>query len=261
MTILTAAATLTVAGALGVQTLPPVLALRPQHIDHAGFLAARTATLAELHADGVLDHDGNVLDDELAAALFVLAKPERQLVLRIRRDGAVRRVCLARRGFDHAVAVRTDDEVDVRTVWGDEDPVALARPLLAALGKCPPADVPVLTAPTAELRRRLDDSGITQASAVYRTGMSESDAITLGMALRQCSAIAELVCYGYRDGSARRARAAAAVYDTAEGRIIAGGRGATDGQDWTTLAPGSDRRFAHVIVALIESLPEGRWMP
>ncbi|MFX0576980.1 ESX secretion-associated protein EspG [Nocardia nepalensis] len=260
MTTLTVDAALVVAEKLGVQTLPMVLALRPRHREHADFHAARVAAVAELCARGVLDEDGNVLDGELTTALFALARPERELALRIRRGG-VHRICLARRGLDHAVAVRVGDEIQIGTVWGDEDPVALSRPLLAALGARPPADIPALTAPTAELRRRLDDAGTTEASAAYQLGMSESDALTLGVALRQCISVAELVCYSHRDGSAVRSPAAVAVYDTAAGRIIGGGSMAPDGQPWTTLAPGSDRRLAHVVGAQIEALPEGRWMP
>ncbi|MRH89369.1 ESX secretion-associated protein EspG [Nocardia sp. SYP-A9097] len=261
MTTLTSDAVLAVAHALGVQTFPAVLALRPGQIRHERLVAARAAVLPDLYERGVLDDDGNVLDDDLAAALSVLARPERQLVLRIRRGDALHRVCLARRGLDHAVAIRVGDELDVHTVWGDEDPEALARPLLAALGSCPPADIPVLTAATAELQRRFDAADAGHSSVAYSLGMAEADAVTLGSALRQWKSFAELVCYAHRDGRSERSPATAAVYDTAVGRIIGGGSVAADGQAWTTLAPGSDRRFAHVIAAQIESLREGRWMP
>ncbi|MFI5779336.1 ESX secretion-associated protein EspG [Nocardia sp. NPDC051570] len=261
MTTLTTDAVLAVADALGVQTLPAVLALRPRHIEYTGLAAARAAAWPDLRDRGVFDHDGNVLDDDLATALFALARPDRQLVLRIRRGGTLHRVCLARRGLDHALAVRVGEELRVHTVWGDEDPEVLARPLLAALGSCPPADIPAFTAPTAELRQRFDHPETSHASAAYQLGMPEADAITLGSALRQWHSLAELVCYSHREGRAVRSPATAAVYDTAVGRIIGGGSIAPDGQAWTTLAPGSDRRLAHAIAAQIESLPEGRWMP
>ncbi|MFI6172423.1 ESX secretion-associated protein EspG [Nocardia sp. NPDC051052] len=261
MTTLTSDGFLAVADALGVQTFPPVLALRPSHRDYDRLDAARADTVAELLDRGVLDRSGDVLDDELTSALCTLARPDRALIMRIRRDGKLIRVCLARRGLDHAVTVRTDDELEVRTVWGDEDPVALAAPLLGPLGRCPPADIAALRAPTADLRQRFDDAGSDYAAVAYSLGMTEAAAITLGMALRQCHSVAELVCYSYRDGRAVRSAATAAVYDTADGRIVGGGSVAADGQAWTTFAPGSDRRLAHVIAAQIESLPEGRWMP
>ncbi|MEU7145826.1 ESX secretion-associated protein EspG [Nocardia sp. NPDC046473] len=261
MTTLTSDGFLAVADALGVQTFPTVLALHPSHRDHDRLDAARAGTVAELLDRGVLDAGGDVLDDELTAALRTLARPDRALIMRIRRDGKLIRLCLARRGLDHAVAVRTGDELEVRTVWGDEDPVALAAPLLATLGRCQPADIATLSAPTAELRQRFDDAGSDYAAVAYGLGMPEAAAITLGMVLRHCHSVAELVCYSYRDGSAVRSAATAAVYDTADGRVIGGGSVAADGQAWTTFAPGSDRRLAHVIAAQIESLPEGRWMP
>lgn len=260
MTTLTTDGVLAVAETLGVQTLPTVLALRPRHADQHAFAAARAAVLPELGDRGVLDQDGNVLDD-LATALFVLARPDRQLALRIRRGGKLVRVCLARRGLDHALAVRTDDDLEVCPVWGEEDAAALARPLLGVLGPCPPADIPVFSALTTELQQRLDDAGTTHASAAYQLGLPEPAAIALGLALRQCDSLAELVCYTHRDGQSVRSPASAAVYDTADGRIIGGGSVAADGQLWTTLAPGSDHRLAQVLAAQIEALPEGRWMP
>jgi hypothetical protein len=311
MTTLTTDGVLAVAAALGVQTLPTALAVRPRHTDHGQLAAARAAAAAGLRDRGVLDPDGDVRDDDLITALFALARPERQLIARIRRPGmpesgrgapgglgggslrnhvepseaplsdtaaaaernhagpsgmphehdTLIRFCLVRRGLEHAVAVRTGDELDVRTVWADEDPMTLARPLLAVLGSCPPADIPAFSAPTADLQRRLDAVGADYAGAAHGLGMPETDAVSLGLALRQRYSTAEIVCYSHRDGLAVRSPAAAAVYDTAAGRIIGGGSVTADGQTWTTLAPGSDHRMAQVIAALIESLPEGRWMP
>ncbi|QIS02304.1 ESX secretion-associated protein EspG [Nocardia brasiliensis] len=261
MTTLTADGVFVAAAALGVQTFPPVLALRAGHSDQAGATAARTAAAQDLRARGVLDQAGDLRDDELAAALHVLARPERELVLRIRRGAALHRVCLARRGFDHAVAVRIGDELELRSVWGDEDPELLARPLLDALGPAQPADVPTLRAPTDELRVRLDEPSSSPADACYRLGLPESAAVTLGYALGQWLSLAELVCYAHVDGVAVRAPATAAVYDTSVGRIVGGGTLAADGRAWTTLAPGSDRRLAQVVAAQIEALPQGRWMP
>lgn len=261
MTTLTADGALAVADALGVQTLPSVLALRSNHIDHADAAVARSAAVLELCDRGVLDHDGDVRDDELATALFALARPERELVLRIRRGVALHRVCLVRRGLDHAVAVRVGDELDIRPVWGDEDPELLARPLLDVLGPAQPADIPTFRAPTDELRERLDEAGNSATNAVYQLGMPEEAAITLGLALRQWTSLAELVCYAYTDGTSVRSPATAAVYDTSAGRVIGGGSIAADGRAWTTLAPGTDRRLAHVVAAQIEALPQGRWMP
>ncbi|MBU3068080.1 ESX secretion-associated protein EspG [Nocardia sp. NEAU-G5] len=261
MTTLTSDGMLAVAASLGVQTLPTVLALRPRHTDHEEFAAARAATATALCERGVLDAGGDVLDDELTTALFTLARPDRQLVMRIRRDDTVTRLCLARRGLDHALAVRTADDLDVRAVWGDDVPATLARPLLTVLGPCPPADLLPFSVPTAELQERFDATDFSYADAAYRLGMPESDAVTLGLALRECRSVAELVCYSHGEARPVRAGASAAIYDTPAGRIIGSGSVAADGRAWTTLAPGGDGRLAQAIAALIEALPEGRWMP
>ncbi|MBU3065402.1 ESX secretion-associated protein EspG [Nocardia sp. NEAU-G5] len=286
MATLTTDGILAVAAALDVQTLPTALAVRPRHTDHGQHAAARVAAEADLRERGVLDPVGDVRDDDLITALFALARPERQLIARIHRPGmpasgpeaaaernhaepagtphgpdTLIRFCLVRRGLEHAVAVRTGDELDVRTVWADEDPMTLARPLLAVLGPCPPADVPAFSAPTTDLQRCLDAAGTDYTAAAYGLGMPQDDAVTLGLALRQRHSIAEIVCYSHRDGLAVRSPAAAAVYDTSAGRIIGGGSVTAADQTWTTLAPGSDHRMAQVIAALVESLPEGRWMP
>ncbi|WP_216897439.1 ESX secretion-associated protein EspG [Nocardia alni] len=262
MTTLTTDGVLAVATALDIQTLPTALAVRPAHADAGQFAAAQLAAVSELHDRGVLDRAGDVLDEALTTALFALSRPERQLVARILPGGGTMiRFCLVRRGFDHAVAIRTGDELDVRTVWADEDPMTLARPLLAALGPCPPADIPAFSVPSIDLRERLDDPDTDHADAVYHLGIPQDAAVAFGAALRRRHSTAEIVCYSHCDGLAVRSPAAAAVYDTAVGRIIGGGSVTADGQTWTTLAPGSDHRTAQVIAALIESLPEGRWMP
>ncbi len=271
MTTLTTDGVLAIAAALDIQSLPTALAMHPRQPDHGQFATAQLAAVADLHDRGVLDRTGDVRDEDLTTALFALAQPERQLIARIllgdtmsgytTSNDTMIRCCLVRRGFDHAVAIRNGDELDVRTVWADEDPMALARPLLAVLGPCPPADIPAFSAPTAELGRYLDAVDAGHAAAAPGTGISESAAATLGSALHQQYSSAEIVCYSHRDGLAVRSRATAAVYDTTAGRIIGGGSVTADGQTWTTLAPGSDHRMAQVIASLIEALPEGRWMP
>ncbi|WP_067667021.1 ESX secretion-associated protein EspG [Nocardia miyunensis] len=269
MTTLTTDGALAVAAALDIQTLPTALAVRPRHADHEQLVAARHTAVSDLRERGVLDRVGDLLDDDLATALFALARPESELSARIIRGdkaggASVVRFCLVRRGREHAVAVRTGDELEVRTVWADDDPSALTRPLLTVLGPCPPADFPAFSAPTDELAQRLDTADGTDtgyAQAAYRLGIPDAAAVAFGAALCQRRSTAEIVCYSHRDGLAVRSPAAAAVYDTAAGRIIGGGSITADGRTWTTLAPGSDHRAAQVIATLIESLPEGRWMP
>ncbi|MGY1982898.1 ESX secretion-associated protein EspG [Nocardia gipuzkoensis] len=258
MTTMSMAQLRAVADTLGVQTLPTVLAVGPTESRADAALALRDTAFAELTARGVLDRYGDVRD-EVAAALHTLARPDRELVLRVRRGGELTRACLARRGGAHAIAIRTGDSVLVEPCWGDEDPDALARPLLPALGRAQPADIPTLRTPTEQLLRHLDQDDAV--NAIYRCGLAHADAVTLGVAIREHTALAELVCYANTDGVATRSPVAAAVYDTPVGRIIGSGMRAIDGRAWTTLGPGSDRRFSQAIAGQIEALPQGRWMP
>ncbi|MQY22481.1 ESX secretion-associated protein EspG [Nocardia macrotermitis] len=265
-TTLTTDGALAVAAALRIQTLPLALALHPRHTDHRELDAARDAALSDLRERGVLNSDDEVRDDELATALLTIAHPERQLVARILRGenpdaDTMIRFCLARRGLDHAVAIRTDDTLEIASVWVDADPLTLTRPLLSALGPCEPAEIAVCSAPTDELRRFLDATDAGHTGGGYAPSLSEPAAAAIGSALRQRHSVAEIVCYSHRDGRAVRSPAAAAVYDTAAGRIVGGGSVTADGQTWTTLSPGSDHRLTQVIATLIESLPEGGWMP
>ncbi|MBO0878837.1 MAG: ESX secretion-associated protein EspG [Mycobacterium sp.] len=266
MTTLTTDDALAVATTLDIQTLPSSLAIYPRHADYDQLAAAQQSALSQLRDRGVLDHSGDVRDDDLATALFTLAHPDRELIAHIVRGGdpsrdTMIRFCLARRGFQHAVAVRASEQLEVYPVWVDADPSTLARPLLSVLGPCPPADIAVCSAPTTELCRYLDAAQSGHTAGAAGLGLTESATAALGSALRQRRSVAEIVCYSHCDGIAVQSPAAVAIYDTADGRIIGGGSTTADGRTWTTLTPGSDHRLTQVIATLTESLPEGGWMP
>ncbi|NUS45404.1 MAG: ESX secretion-associated protein EspG [Mycobacteriaceae bacterium] len=262
MTAITGDSLLAVAGILGVQTFPAALAVAPKYDHIDAWRIAHDETMSELSAGGILDQYGDVAD-ELAAALRILARPDRQLAVRIYAPDGVRRVCLARRGLDHALAVRTGDDFDVRLVWGGDDHAALARPILAALGAAEAADVPVFGAESAELRERLDEARGTAefSDLAFHFGAAERDAVAFGMAMASCHTRAEITAYHHDNAVAVRAPAAVAVYDTARGRVVAGPTRTADHRTWSTFAPGTDHRLTQGISALIGALPGERWMP
>lgn len=257
---------LAAARVLGVQTLPAVLSVRPEHETAAAWTAAADAAMIELAAAGLIDDAGNI-DDELAAALFTLANPDRELVARVCRPGGVTRVCLARRGLDHALAVRTGDGFEVRTYWADEDPAVLVRPLIGVLGPAEPADIVNFSAPTLELRRYLDEvtadrTGTGFARVAQHLGnVVEPDAFDFGKAMARCTTHAEVVAYCHHQGVTTMSPVALAVYDTELGRITGSSRLTPDGLAWSSFAPGSDIRVADAISELVATLPGGRWMP
>ncbi|MFC8527928.1 ESX secretion-associated protein EspG [Nocardia sp. NPDC057227] len=262
MTTLTNDGLLAVAHRLGVQTMPLVLAVGPEQDSYADWRIAQEAAVAELTGAGLIDDTGEV-DAELATALFVLAQPDRQLAARTVTPDGTRRSCLARRGEEHAVAVRDGERYEVRSLWLDGSNSAAGAPLLAALDASTPADVPAFSAPADELADRLD-AAVTVSDyidAFYASGAPERDATRLGSALARTRACTEIVALAHEDGRTARAPGAVAVYDTDRGRVVAAPSLAPDRRLWTTVTTGSDHRVAHAIATLIEGLPDGRWLP
>ncbi|MEU8896855.1 ESX secretion-associated protein EspG [Nocardia sp. NPDC048505] len=262
MTTMTNDGLLAVSDLLGVQTLPLVLGVGPQQDSAAAWQAARDQAMADLRGAGLVSTYDDVATD-LADALFVLAKPERELAARIYTEAGVRQVCVARRGSQHAVATRDGDVFEVGTMWCDGGGEALARPVLAVLGRAEGAAIPSISAPVDELRERLDEATRSSdyADVFYGRGVAERDAIEFGLAMSSCHAHAEIVAYAYDDGVTTRTSGAVAVYDTSRGRIAASPGAAPDLRVWSTFTPGTDHRIAQAISALIETLPGGRWMP
>ncbi|WP_280300527.1 ESX secretion-associated protein EspG [Nocardia abscessus] len=262
MTSLTNDALLVVTERLGVQTLPLALSVGPQQDSIEEYRAAQERAAAGLTGDGVLDAEGEV-EPELAGALFVLAQPDCELVARIYTEDGSRRFCLARRAEQHALAVRSGDSFEVDSIWADGSEVSLARPLLAALGPCEPAEITGFSALAAELADRLDtaESSSGYADAMYAVGVGERDAAVLGLAFGSCRAYAEIVAYTHRDGLTSRAPGAVVVYDTGRGRIVVAPTVSPDQQIWSTVTTGTDHRVTQAVATLLEGLPGGRWLP
>lgn len=262
MATLTNDAVLAVCDVLGVQTLPLVLGVGPRQDSIESFTLARNSAMTELRDAGLVD-DYDDVDAELGAAVHILAQPQRELAVRSVTASGIGRICLARRGSGHALAIRVEDVLDVATTWADDSGEALARPLLAALGAGPPAPIPTFSAPADELAGRL---GAARTSAEFTAipfalGVEERDAVEFGLAMADCHAYAEIVAYAHEDGHTHRSSGAVAVYDTARGRIAASPGAAPDLSVWTTFTPGSDHRIAQAISALVETLPGGGWAP
>ncbi|MCU1643409.1 MAG: secretion-associated protein EspG [Nocardia sp.] len=261
MTTLTNDSVIALAAQLGVQTLPLVLSVGPQQDSYRDLALAQEQARAELIAGHVLDSRGDV-DPGVATALFVLAQPDRELAVRIVASEGQVRVCLARRGEEHVLAVRRGDSVEIRSTWSDGSGESLARPILDALGPCPPADVASFSALSTDLAERFDTAMTSEdyASTVYSLGVADTDATAYGLALSSCHSYAEVVAYAYADGITDRSPGAVVVYDTARGRIVAAPGVAPDQQVWSTLTPGTEHRIAQAMSALIEQLPGGRWL-
>ncbi|RJO72102.1 ESX secretion-associated protein EspG [Nocardia panacis] len=261
MTLLTNDGVLAAAQALGVQTLPVVLSVAPHHDAFAEWEAANRAARSWLERSGLVDSYGE-LDGELATAMHTLSQPDCELNARIFRGGPPTRICLARRGEQHAIAIRTGDDYDIRTLWCDGSGASLAKPITDALGSAQPADLINFSAPSHDLSERLAaaTTSADYADAVYALGVAAHDATNYGIAFASCHAYAEIVVCAHEFGVTTRPPGAVAVYDTGRGRVVAAPGVAADQQLWSTVTPGTDHRVAQAITALIETLPVGRWL-
>ncbi|MFC4124738.1 ESX secretion-associated protein EspG [Nocardia rhizosphaerae] len=262
MTTLTNDSLLAVADRLGVQTLPLVLAVGPEQDSFAAWQAARDEAVAGLTAGGVFDEYGDV-EPGLADALFTLAKPEAELAARSYGGNGQRRICLARRGTQHAVATRAGSAFEITAPWIDGSERELTRLLLTALTPCPRAEIGTVSVAADDLARRLDAATTTSdyVDAMYALGIDAHEATVLGAAFGSCHGYTEITAAIHHDGLTTRAPGAVAVYDTARGRIVVAPMTAPDGQVWSTITPGTDHRLTQAIGALLEGLPGGRWLP
>lgn len=252
----------------GVQTWPVVLDMWSAS-DDADELAA-----AEAEADRDLRDLGVVEGGEpvawMATALRVLGAAERQLEIRTMTiatsEGDVprmRRVCLARNGHDHVLAARDGATVDVRLVdinSDDEVGGIVARDLDSG---APPASFAGFSAPADDLAGRLADctSAHQAADALHALGAPGSDAVVIAAALMSCHTRSEIVAVSWSGGLSTQSSGALAVFDTDRGRVVASPSKSPDGRVWTTLSPGGGHRIVQAVGLLIETLPEGRWMP
>ncbi|MFD4460675.1 ESX secretion-associated protein EspG [Nocardia sp. NPDC058480] len=260
MTTLTNDSLLAVAERLGVQTLPLVLAVGPQQDTIEAWQAARDGAVAELTAGGVFDSYGDV-EPGLAEAMFTLAAPDAELVARCYGEDGKRRICLARRGSQHAVASRTGSSFEVVAPGIDGSDRELTRLLLAALPACPQAEISTVSVAADDLSRRLDAADTTSdyVDAMYALGIDAHEATVLGAAFGSCRGYTEITASVHHDGLTTQAPGAVAVYDTARGRIVVAPMTAPDGQMWSTITPGTDHRLTQAIGALLEGLPGGGW--
>ncbi|MXP20568.1 ESX secretion-associated protein EspG [Gordonia sp. HNM0687] len=250
----------------GVQTWPVVLDLWATAADGDEQDATHAAADREIASRGLFDAGEPVA--WLGTALRVLAAPERQLEIRtMTSDTAIeaaemRRTCVARSGHEHVIARRIGRQVDLRllTVSAESDVAALVT---SDVGAVEPLEFAGLSVPAEELAGRLADCGGANdiADALHTLGAVGSDAVILGSALTRCHTRSEIVAVSWSNGGSTQSSGALAIFDTDRGRIVASPSKSPDGRVWTTLSPGGAHRITQAVGLLIETLPEGRWMP
>jgi hypothetical protein len=251
---------------LGVETLPSALRLRPfvpSVYDEALVVATdagavpvkQTAQYASLVAAGVIDAAGRV-DDTVRDWMRVLGRPDRQVVLAIRRpdpatagtpsptvEERVLVVCRHRRWM--AMAAREGDEVVIDAVGEsdrhDEQVELICNTLLPAFGEAEPAEIEGVNV-RAELIYSALTSGAPHgravvASALARLGLQPALTEVLTAVARfdeSAMAVVSLIDSGV---TAHVHSRVVTVADTEFGRISITTSAGADGTEWMTIWP------------------------
>lgn len=236
----------------GVQTWPVVLDMS---FGEYGCDAGPETALA---GSDLIDHGEPA--PWLATVLRVLSSPDREIEMRTFADGGTLRICLARRGYEHVLAARSGDHIEL-TVPDIADHDAVAETIRRRFPNADPCEFTAFSAPADELVERLGEcrSGTEITDALFTLGAPMSDAVTIAAALASCRARTEIVATSDEDGRFSQSSGAVAVFDTSRGRVVSSPSKSPDGRVWTTLSPGSGHRIAQAVRLLIETLPDGTW--
>ena len=265
---------------LGVETMPVALRLKPfvpsvhssLTVDTTAGLRplTQTAEYASLIEAGVIDAQGDV-DAAVRDWMTVLGRPERQIVLVIRRpapsdeprDGAATPlveertlvVCRHRRWL--AMAARSGEEVVIDAVGeshrAEEQVSLMCQTLLPAFGEAEPAAIEGVNVPTELLLSTLGNTSPlgreATAAALGRLGLlpGQIDVITAAARLDESAmAVVAIIDHGAKQYVHPRVLT---VVDTEFGRVSVSYTTGADRRQWVSIWPAS-------IPALREDLTE-----
>ena len=217
----------------------------------------------ELNEKGILQ--GEAVHPELQEWLEALDHPDRELSGRIKREEAMLRMALVRRGGVHALAIRYGDEVVIQSFEYDAEKSSgqLAKPALVVLGEGVVPDFNRVSAPTQSIVEAMPRSVEldTVFSSLLRVGASQKDAKVLATIMANVEVQSEFVVYERGEGTRARSKGAVSIFDSPKGRFVSSPSKASDGEIWSTLSPGSDHRISQAFASLIELLPSEKWWP
>jgi hypothetical protein len=268
---------------LGVESMPAGLRLKPfiPSVHHerivdstAGPVAiAETAEYLSLLQAGAISPAGGV-DDPVRDWMTVLGRPDREVVLTIRRpsglavhngepptvDERVVVVCRHRRWL--AMAARDGDEMVIDAVGETDDPAAqvdlMCQTLIPALGVAEPADVEGVNIPAEVMQSVLEAAAPhgrdAVIAAVSRLGLHPQQAEVLAAATRlDESAMAVAVVIDHGIGQHVHPRVVT-VADTEFGRISVTTSASADGKQWLSIWPATPAAVREDLAELL-SLP------
>jgi hypothetical protein len=244
---------------VGVADVPTVLDVRSRYPSVTAREAAVERATRNLVSRGVVA-DG-VVDPEWVVLLQALARPDREVAVRLVTPDGTARISVVRRGLVGVVARRIGEQISVRTLEHGAGLSSVVSAVLAELPRSRAAEVTSVGAPTPEMAERLGGTGDPRelADRIRGLGVEPRAAMTWGAALGSREAFAEIVSYtlAAEDGRMRRAPGAVAVFYTKRGRLVAVPSRSPAGQLWTTLKSGTDHAVGQAIGQLVELSDHG----
>lgn len=249
---------LTLNSRLGIDTTPEVLALWPtqptiEELERAHDACARALTERELIVDGEID-------DDLAHALTVMRRPERDLSIRVITGPEMLRAGVVRHGHTHVVATRRGDTVKVRAFEADS-PDRVAAEVCRLLPRAVELRCEAVRAPMIDVAEKLAE--IKDATALtdelYGLGAESRSAQMLAGVLADYAAAVEIRAASLDPHSdrSRTVDGAVAVFYSERGSVLSAPSISPDGQLWCSIKGGSGHRIEQAVAQLMSLLPEG----
>lgn len=235
----------------GVETLPAALRC-DLYIPsvHADFLAGgelapitNTPEYADLRKAGIINADG-IVDAVVAAWMKVLGRPDRSIILSVRRPGygtvAEQVMVVCRRWSYLAKIARHEDRILIDGVGITDDPATqddlCATEVIAAVGDYEAADI-IVNLPTgtadATLATRWD------AAAMRHLGATPAEAEILAAAADPNKSALAVVAVIDHDGTDRIHQRVLTIADTQHGRLMLTASFGAGGQEWLSAQPGT----------------------
>lgn len=252
---------------VGIDTYPLVLAIMPNIYRISDRDRVRAALAGQLAADGIIS-DGEV-HPVLAGWLRCLERPDTELAIRVLDNGrggeipTMLRASLVRRGEQHVLAVRCDDEVVIQSVFHQGRQLdTLVAALETVLGDYPVLDFEPFTRTdndSEESDPPQDEDGVR--AGLRDLGATPRTANVLTRALGEIVRQAEVVMIEHRDGGPETPDFTICmnVLDTFSGRFVITPSVTLDGRTRSTFRPGDHAALRSGINTLAELLPGRSW--
>ncbi|KAA1249875.1 ESX secretion-associated protein EspG [Mycobacterium simiae] len=252
---------------MGIDSLPPVLALMNNVYYPDDQARVDDLTVAVLIEAGLIDTNG-VVDPTLASWMRVLERPDIEVTLRGMQGDRMRRAVVARQGESHVMALRRNDELVVQAVWSTTHSLddVVSTPIWSAMRESadvlapPPAEFESVTMP---LQQVAELSAASTPGDMVRALRGELGLdMTTAKILNEVSAYSgqrcEIVMRENRGIQTVDTAAGVFVADTSYGRVLSA-VGRQGSRLWVTFGPGTYARFRAAMSDLVQLTPSRDW--